>query len=62
MVRGGQLTTTYAIIRFYADDTHPENKSVIETGLTLEEAQSHCNDDATHEAGVWFDGYEEEEA
>lgn len=51
---------TYKIVRFYADDSHPDDKSVIETGLTLEEAQEHCNDESTHEPGVWFDGYVEE--
>jgi hypothetical protein len=51
---------TYKIVRFYADDSHPDDRKVIETGLTLEEAQNHCNDDSTHEAGVWFDGYDEE--
>jgi hypothetical protein len=52
--------TTYKIVRFYKDDDHPDNRSVIDTGLTLEQAQAHCHDEATHEAGVWFDGYEEE--
>jgi len=51
---------TYTIIRFYADDTNPDNGMIIKTGLTLEEAQAHCQDDATHEYGVWFDGYREE--
>lgn len=61
---------TYQIVRFYQD--HP--REVIETGLTLEEAQEHCNDPETSsktcagteamqrtaELGVWFDGYEKE--
>ena len=48
----------YKIIRFYKD----ENKSnrTIKRGLTLEEAQKHCNDDKTK--GIdWFDGYTDEE-
>lgn len=47
---------SYKIIRFYQDDRPAK---VVKTGLTLEEAQAHCNDDATHGPG-WFDGYEEE--
>jgi hypothetical protein len=46
---------TYSIIRFRFN---AENE-VIREGLTLEEAQEHCNDPATHGDG-WFDGYEEE--
>lgn len=49
---------TYLIRRFYRDD-HPDHRKVIKTGLTLDEAQEHCNDEATHGDG-WFDGYEEE--
>lgn len=51
---------TYKIVRFYADDSHPDHRKVIKTGLTLEEAQEHCNDEDTHEPGIWFDGYTEE--
>lgn len=51
---------TYKIVRFYQDDSHPDHRKVIKTGLTLEEAQDHCNDEDTHEPGVWFDGYTEE--
>lgn len=48
---------TYSIVRFWAD----EDNEVIKTGLTLEEAQAHCNREDTHniEEG-WFDGYREE--
>lgn len=61
---------SYKIIR-----CHRENKAVsnlnnelteiIETGLTLEEAQDHCSRDDTSEKDengdvVWFDGYTEE--
>ena len=50
----------YKIVRFCFDDNHPDNHKVIKTGLTEEEAQEHCQRDDTREAGVWFDGYEEE--
>jgi hypothetical protein len=50
----------YKIIRFYQDTGHQDHGKVIKTGLTLDEAQAHCQDEATHEAGVWFDGYTEE--
>lgn len=48
--------TTYRITRFYQDDRDSE---VIVRGLTLDQAQAHCQRDDTHGAG-WFDGYEEE--
>lgn len=64
---------TYLIKRFYQD--HEDlNGEVIARGLTLAEAQSHCNDPNTSSStatsahakartdklGPWFDGYEEE--
>lgn len=63
--------TTYRVIRMYQGDRPTE---VIETGLTLKEAQRHCGDketssrtatskwaaEHTEEYGPWFDGYEEE--
>lgn len=48
--------TTYKIVRFYREDT---SSDTIKTGLTLEEAQAHCQREDTHGDG-WFDGYEEE--
>lgn len=65
--------TTYRIVRFYRDS--PElNQSTVTRGLTLEQAQAHCNDpetssstattpeavERTKKHGPWFDGYEEE--
>ena len=44
----------YKIVRFYQDDR--ENKT-IKTGLTLDEAQAHCQDPKTSGDG-WFDGYD----
>ena len=46
---------TYKIIRFRFNGTN----RTIKTGLTLEEAQEHCQRDDTHGDG-WFDGYESE--
>ena len=51
----------YKIVRFCFDDNDPDHRKVIKTGLTLEEAQDHCQRDDTREAGVWFDGYYQED-
>ena len=63
---------TYAIVRhFQRADMSSE---VVERGLTLEQAQAHCNDPETssktgksntalaitRQCGEWFDGYTEE--
>lgn len=57
--------TTYRIRRMYFDSDHPHHNRIIDTGLTLEEAQAHCQREDTHEKRedgytIWFDGYEEE--
>ncbi len=63
---------TYRIRRCFFNDEHPDQ--IIDTGLTLEEAQAHCRDPETssktctseegrkltEECGPWFDGYDEE--
>ena len=63
--------TTYKIVRVYFND-HP--KETIVRGLTLEQAQRHCNDPETSsktcttpegkrrtlQYGQWFDAYYEE--
>ena len=46
---------TYKIIRFRFNGSN----RVIKKGLTLEEAQAHCQREDTHGDG-WFDGYEAE--
>lgn len=51
--------TTYKIVRYYAPHLNRESE-VIDTGLTLEEAQEHCSRDDTRKEGEWFDGYTEE--
>ena len=61
----------YKIVRMYRDAGTP--RRTIRTGLTLEQAQAHCNDPETSSStctsaagkrrtkrmGPWFDGYEE---
>jgi len=62
---------TYKIIRFRFEDKNAEMRAKlrggrpdgrvlpVKTGLTLEEAQAHCQREDTHGDG-WFDGYEAE--
>jgi hypothetical protein len=47
--------TTYKIIRVHFQG---ENETIVR-GLTLEQAQAHCDREDTQGEG-WFDGYEEE--
>jgi hypothetical protein len=50
---------TYMIVRFFRDPDVPSK--VIKKGLTLEEAQEHCNrEDTSNLEEGWFDGYEHE--
>ena len=53
-----RIDMTYRIVRFF-QERHKE-RQVIHTGLTLEEAQEHCNHPHTRGPG-WFDGYERED-
>ena len=46
---------TYKIIRFRFSGSN----KIVKKGLTLEEAQEHCQRDDTSGDG-WFDGYESE--
>ena len=59
----------YKVIRMYFDENYPTR--TIKKGLTLEQAQEHCNDKETSSStctnyhgitrtknrGHWFDGY-----
>lgn len=45
----------YNIIRNYFD----KPSKLVDGGLTLEQAQAHCQREDTHKQGEWFDGYEE---
>jgi hypothetical protein len=47
---------TYKVVRHCFDQDSPDNGRVIATGLTLDEAQEHCQREDTHGEG-WFDGY-----
>ena len=53
--RIGTHAKTYKVVRFRQ---HGDNETLVR-GLTLEQAQAHCQRDDTH-GGGWFDGYEEE--
>ena len=46
------MIKTYKIIRFRFNG----NNKVLRTGLTLEQAQAHCENPETSGNG-WFDGY-----
>lgn len=50
------MNKTYMIVRFFRDD---RPRQIIVRGLTLEQAQAHCQREDTKGDG-WFDGYEEE--
>ena len=66
--------TTYKIVRFYQDPD--QSNEHVASGLTLEEAQAHCEDPEsssetatgdkawlrTRFCGPWFEGYTEEAA
>lgn len=45
----------YMIVRFYRQEG--KQAKIMQKGLTLEEAQTHCNDPKTRKEGEWFDGY-----
>ena len=47
---------TYRIVRF----KFQSEKEILQEGVSLEEAQEHCNSPESHGEG-WFDGYEREE-
>ena len=65
---------TYKIVRFYRDN-EGLNGTTVTRGLTLEQAQAHCNNpetssktctneeglERTRQYGPWFDGYTDEE-
>ena len=59
----GDIMTTYRIMRFYEKTDSRVHNRTIKKGLTLSEAQEHCQRDNTSgfDNGTrWFDGYTEE--
>ena len=57
--------STYRVRRFYFNEDHPDHRKVVAEGLTLAQAQAHCQDDSTRELNPdgtvkWFDGYDQE--
>ena len=69
-----KVTRVYKIVRNYFDRERAPNRRVIKRGLTLEQAQAHCQDPETSSRtcvkdagkrrtrlyGEWFDGYTEQ--
>lgn len=66
------MTQTYKIVRFY--QSGKQRDTVLKTGLTLTEAQEHCNSDEASSTscsedkayqlrtkGAWFEGFRSEE-
>jgi hypothetical protein len=63
----------YKIVRMYQNESSRHYRRTIESGLTLEEAQAHCQDIETSSStctrsdrkritaqrGPWFDSYQE---
>lgn len=49
------MSDIYKIVRY----TFQKPSQIVKRGLTLEQAQEHCNDPSTASDG-WFDGYEME--
>jgi hypothetical protein len=45
----------YMIVRYYRQEG--KKNKIIQTGLTLEQAQEHCSLETTKKEGIWFDGY-----
>ena len=50
----------YNIVRFYRADGRPQK--VVKRNLTLDEARAHCCNPSTMKEGVWFDGFESQQA
>lgn len=46
----------FKIVRYYAPHLKKQQRT-IKRGLTLEQAQAHCNDSKTRKEGVYFDAY-----
>ena len=52
---------SYKIVRHWSPIYNKAPSDVTDMGgLTLQEAQAHCQDPDTRKEGEWFDGYTEE--
>ena len=49
------MSHTYKIVRFFLDTKKP--RMIIKTGLTLTQAQEHCQKETTKKPGKYFEGY-----
>ena len=54
------MNKKYMIVRFFSKEG--KASKIIQKGLSLEEAQEHCKREDTHKAGIWFDGYTEQDS
>ena len=52
-----ELEETYSVIKFFKEDGKPSE--IVDTGLSLREAQFVCNDPET-KSEDWFYGYRQE--
>ena len=50
----------YMIVRFWKQEG--KASKIIQTGLSLEEAQEYCSKDNTKMEGVFFDGYTKQDS
>jgi hypothetical protein len=52
-------TELHYIQRFCFNDSNPHHRKVVRRGLSLAQAQEHCQHPATSsDDGSWFDGYQ----
>ena len=57
-INKGDKMESYKIVRMYRESG--KKSRTITQGLSLEEAQEHCNRPDTRKESVWFDGYSRE--
>lgn len=52
--------TSYEVIRFYKDSSHPDHHKIIKSDLTRQEVTEYFDENDTKEDDVWFDGFQKE--